>query len=729
LLLGHNLFHFKMNLCNTMKQALSAEASACSQPLLANLLKDLQGNLEKHLQPRVSRNLSCSDIEPRGKILFVDKRLNMNRIKPIHVLLNLFLVVAAARSADVRTCSLTADVDRAGPAISPYLYGQFIEHLGRCIRDGIWAEKLRDRKFLLEPGKTWQVLKPEGAAFEAFHDPAGAYAGNHCMAMELRAPSAAPCGIVQTNIILTAGKEYSGYIVLASLRGPAKVQVRLHWGENDETRQSAIINVPDSRYRKVPFRFRAGATTDAGKFSVCMTEPGLLWIGCVSLMPADNKDGMRTDTLALIRKLGPPITRWPGGNFVSGYSWKDGIGERDRRPPRWERAWNDVEDNDFGVDDFLRFCEMVGTEPYIAVNTGLGSAADAADEVEYVTGSPQSRWGAVRAQNGRRSPYKVTWWGIGNEMYGDWQLGHVSVERYAARHNAFVAAMKARNPAIKIIAVGSPGRWNDVILPQCAANMDLLSAHHYSERKLRVPLSPSEAVEYERNFDNWSGDVAAGIRRLVSDFRQRLDKGDNNVKKVRLAIDEWGIVRDWNSAPDGPGVGAFEHYYMLGDAIAAARALHEILRCSDVVAMANWAQTVNVIATIKTRGDHAVLDPVGHVLAAYKPSVAGAIVPVTISDQAKIDAVAAWNPKKHRLALGLINYSPDISYDMNIRLGSLRPTRVLTASQIDGPSLDATNVPGKPEQVTTRSLNLPNTLDGPVPLPPHSITVLELECR
>ncbi|HOK78432.1 MAG TPA: hypothetical protein PLW35_12010, partial [Verrucomicrobiota bacterium] len=124
-----------------------------------------------------------------------------------------------------------------------------------------------------------------------------------------------------------------------------------------------------------------------------------------------------------------------------------------------------------------------------------------------------------------------------------------------------------------------------------------------------------------------------------------------------------------------------------------------------------------------------VLDPVGHVLAAYKPGVTGAIVPVTISDQAKIDAVAAWNPKHNRLALGLINYSADISYGMNIQFGGSRQTRVLSASQINGPSLDPTNVPGKPELVTTRSLNLSKTLDEPVPLPPHSITVLELECR
>lgn len=635
----------------------------------------------------------------------------------------------ATRAIEASNGNVTVDLTKTGPAISPYLYGQFIEHLGRCIRDGIWAEKLRDRKFLLEPGKVWHVTKPKNAGLEVFHDPAGAYAGDHCLAMQLSRPTSEPCGIAQTNLILTAGKEYTGYVVVASLQGPTKIEVRLEWGNDNSAAQSALIKVEDPKYKKFPFRFRAGASTESGKLSILMTEPGFVWLGCVSLMPADHISGMRADTLGLIRKLAPPIVRWPGGNFVSGYNWKDGIGERDRRPPRWERAWNDVEDNDFGVDEFLKFCAMVKTEPYIAVNTGLGSVADAADQVEYVTGSPQSRFGRLRAQNGRRSPYQVTWWGIGNEMYGDWQLGHVPVERYALRHNAFVAAMKSRNPAIKVIAVGTPGRWNDVILAQCAENMDLLSGHHYTERKFKVPLGPSQTAEYIQGFEMYSGDVAAGVKRLVKDFRARQEKGSKEVKNVRLAIDEWGIVRDWNPAPDAPGIGSFEHYYMLGDAIAAARALHEILRSADVVAMANWAQTVNVIGTIKTRGDHAALDPVGHVLALYRAQVFGNVVPVTLPEETKIDAVAAWNKNTGRIALALVNYSPSLAFKVRPTVVGAQSCQKTRAWQITAPSIDAINVPGKPEVVTTQELVIQRTSDDLLQIPAHSITVIELTCK
>jgi alpha-N-arabinofuranosidase len=649
----------------------------------------------------------------------------MNRLALSLAVGCLGLLGARLQAAEAR---LTLNLSQPGPAISPYLYGQFIEHLGRCIRDGIWAEKLRDRKFLLPltNGAPWQVVRAEGASFEVFHDPAGAYAGERCLALWRRDTKGGPCGIRQGGLGLVAGKEYVGYAVLAHPDGEsAPVEIRLAWGDGPNEGQSVVLDQVGRQYRKFPFRFRAGATTDSATLSVLLAHPAHLWIGCLSLMPADNIKGMRADTLALIKRLNPPITRWPGGNFVSGYNWKDAIGERDRRPPRWERAWNDVEDNDFGLDEFMSFCAEVGTEPYIAVNTGLGSVEDAADEVEYATGSTRTRWGAERARNGHVKPYAVAWWGVGNEMYGSWQLGHVPVERYAIRHNAFVAAMKARTPAIKIIAVGAPGRWNDVLLPHCAAHMDLLSAHHYTERRLRVPFSPEDAARYEQNFLAYSGDVAAGVRRLVADFRNRLGKGNAALDRVRLAIDEWGIVRDWNAAPDGPGLGAFEHYYTLGDAIAAGRALHELLRSADLVAMANWAQTVNVIGTIKTSRNYAALDTAGHLLALYRAKVGGLLVPAQLEAAPTVDAVAAWDRKTGVLSVGLINFSPSQDVALALRVEGGAGPGPVKAWRIHGANLGAINVPGQPEAVTTQPL--PETaLDQPIRLPRHSITVLQV---
>jgi alpha-N-arabinofuranosidase len=257
--------------------------------------------------------------------------------------------------------------------------------------------------------------------------------------------------------------------------------------------------------------------------------------------------------------------------------------------------------------------------------------------------------------------------------------------------------------------------------------MDLLSGHHYTERKLRVPFTPEDAASYERNFLVYSDDVAAGVRRLVADFRARLGQGNVALDRVRLAIDEWGIVRDWNAAPDGPGIGSFEHYYTLGDAIAAGRALHELLRSADVVAMANWAQTVNVIGTIKTSRNCACLDPAGHLLALYRAQMGGAYVPVTVAGSAPVDAVAAWDKSSKALSIGLINYSPNTDAEVVLDL----PGQVRFASaktwRIAGPSLGATNLPGQPETVTTAEVHDQFSLDRPFRLPQHSITVLRLE--
>jgi alpha-N-arabinofuranosidase len=621
--------------------------------------------------------------------------------------------------------SVTVDLSEPGAPISPYLYGQFIEHLGRCIYGGIWAEMLRDRKFLLEVGKSWEVIKPKDAVFDACHDPAGAYGGEHCLALWVRDARGGKCGIRQGGIGLVAGKEYTGYAVLAHAGAPAPVEVRLSWGAGADSGQSAILMDVGASYRKVPFRFRAGATTDAATLSLTLSSPAYLWVAGVSLMPADNVRGMRADTLALIRKLAPPITRWPGGNFVSGYRWEDGIGDRERRPPRWERAWEDVESNDFGIDEFLQFCSEVGTEPYIAVNAGLGSVEEAAAEVEYANGAAASRWGAVRARNGHPEPYGVVWWGVGNEMYGNWQLGNVPVERYAIRHNAFVRAMQTRDPQIKVIAVGTPGRWNDVVVAACARHMDLLSGHHYTQRKFRVPLSPADAEEYRESFAAYSGSVAAGVRGLVTDMKKRQVAEKPEAARLRLAVDEWGIVRDWKRDPDGPGIGAFEHYYTLGDAIAIGRGLHEILRSADTVAMANWAQTVNVIGLIKTSRTHAALDPGGHVFALYRVHLGGRVAAVRTAGAPALDAVAGWDPESGTLAIGLINFSPGDAVGLRLHIEGEFKAGKIEGWRISGPELGATNVPGKPEAVTTSALGPELSLSEPLTLPPHTITLLK----
>ncbi|MBE0534568.1 MAG: hypothetical protein IH624_02785, partial [Phycisphaerae bacterium] len=371
------------------------------------------------------------------------------------------------------------DADATGEPISKYIYGQFIEHLGRCIYGGIWAELLEDRKFFHPPGSPdspWRKFGTE-IGWSLLHDPERFYTGNASVkiSMTTRAPDELQ-GIQQAALGLRADRDYRGHVILA---GRGTVKVRLQWGSRPSQSDTATFRLNQQNFGRYPFHFRPGTTTTNGILTLGLESSGAIWIGAASLMPADHVDGLRPDTLKLLHELDSPIYRWPGGNFVSGYDWRDGIGPKDRRPPRKNPAWQGIEPNDFGIDEFIALCRRLGTEPLVVVNTGLGSPELAAALVQYCNGGPQTIWGRRRAAHGQPQPYGVKWWGVGNEMYGDWQLGHVDPDRYQVRHREFVRAMRTVDPDIRIIAVGATGPWSEGMLTHCAQEMDLLSEHFY----------------------------------------------------------------------------------------------------------------------------------------------------------------------------------------------------------------------------------------------------------
>ena len=181
-----------------------------------------------------------------------------------------------------------------------------------------------------------------------------------------------------------------------------------------------------------------------------------------------TKDGtsLRPDTLELLKKLNPPMIRYPGGNFASGYHWEDGIGPREKRPARHDAAWQAEESNQVGTDEFLTFCEQLNIEPYLVVNDGSGTPEEAARWVAYCNSAQDTELGKRRADNGHADAYNVKYWGIGNEVWGPWQIGTTSANEYARRLKRFVETMKAVDPTIKIIAVGNNPLSDD---PQDAA--------------------------------------------------------------------------------------------------------------------------------------------------------------------------------------------------------------------------------------------------------------------
>jgi alpha-N-arabinofuranosidase len=601
---------------------------------------------------------------------------------------------------------IVIDVTQTRKPISKYIYGQFIEHLGRCIYGGIWAEMLEDRKFFHavgEPDSPWRVIGDSGVVKMTQQN---AFVGEHTPHVRLSGESAYK-GIRQSGLALRRDKEYEGHIVLAGDPGAAPIEVSLIWGRGSEDRQTVTVDTLGPSYASTPVRFTSGDNTDEGCLEIAGRGTGEFCIGTVSLMPVDNVHGMRADVLKLLKELAAPIYRWPGGNFVSGYDWRDGIGDRDRRPPRKNPAWPGIEPNDFGIDEFIQFCREVGADPYVTVNSGLGDARLAAQEVEYTNSGAQTPMGKRRAANGHHEPYNVKWWAVGNEMYGAWQLGHMPLGDYIRKHNALADAMRAVDPSIELVAVGRAGRWSEQMLSHCADHMDVISEHFYCGEGGSLADHVSRIALRVRTI----ADAHRGYRQRIGTLRD---------SSIPIAIDEWNY---WY----GPGIyGHLGTQYYLKDALGVAAGLHEFIRNSDLVFMANYAQTVNVLGCIKTTRTDAAFAATGLVLKLYRRHFGVVLVDV-IGDTYPLDVAAAQSDDGASLTIAVVNprLAP-VELTFDIRGGELN--RAARVWRITGPSETAYNEPGKDPNLRIEE----ESLDGmgkSLSLPPVSVSLYVLNMR
>jgi alpha-N-arabinofuranosidase len=594
--------------------------------------------------------------------------------------------------------------DVKGHPISPLIYGQFIEHLGRCIYGGIWAEMLEDRKFHAVPGgedSPWTVFGDPGSLTMVKE---GSFVGDQTPQVSL---SGAENGLVQGNLGLTEGGEYRGRLVFSGSPDACPIAVSLVWGEGEGDRQTLLFDEAGQDYTRVPLEFKAGGTTDSGRLEITGRGSGFFLIGTASLMPADNVEGFRRDTLRLLRELNAPVYRWPGGNFVSGYDWKDGLGDPDRRTPRKNPAWKGIEHNDVGLHEYIRFCRLIDTEPMITVNTGLGTVEEAAREVEYCNGAADTPMGKWRAENGHPEPFGVRFWCIGNEMYGGWQLGHMPLEDYIKKHNRTVEALRKVDPGIETIAVGAVGTWSEGMLSMAADHMEYISEHFYCGERpgllghvFQIPSNVKRIADAHREY-----------RRIMPQLRDR---------DIRISLDEWNY---WY----GPYIyGELGTRYFLKDALGIAAGLHEYYRNSDIIAMANYAQTVNVIGAIKTSKRDAVFAATGLALKLYREHFG--VLPLKVSGEPEpIFAAAALNGEGNVLTLSLINATErrvKVPVDFQgIDLKGDGRVFVLT-----GPGPMAYNEPGKEPTVTIGEKTLYRIGDSLV-LPPISASLYKLNIR
>ena len=341
---------------------------------------------------------------------------------------SILLILAAIATTRGQPVTATLDATKTGPPISPYVYGQFLEHAGSLIYSSLWSEMLDDRKFYYDvtnniaedpnagqrgfggfgPGRRRNVgpgrWNPIGPVDSVVMDANVPYVGDHTPLIILAGSE--PRGIRQTGVNFVKGETYAGRVQLAG-DSRAKVFINVVWGTNaDVVRQTIPLGKLGGNYKKFSFSFKAEKSGDA-QFEVAGTGTGSFHVGAVSLTPADNLAGWRPDAIAVLKSLRSGVYRFPGGNFVSAHEWHQAIGDPDKRPPVYDPVWRALQPNDIGTDEFMAMCQLLGVEPYITVYAGTGDDWSAAELVEFCNGSVSTPMGKQRAANGHPVPYHV----------------------------------------------------------------------------------------------------------------------------------------------------------------------------------------------------------------------------------------------------------------------------------------------------------------------------------
>lgn len=585
-------------------------------------------------------------------------------------------------SSEVIKTNIVVDAKTEMEPMSDYIYGQFIEHLGKCINGGIWAEMIEDRKFYYEPNNELSPWIIEGDTSILSMDKKDSYTGDQTPVFNTLTNSKVI--LRQNGLGFRKEMAYDGRIVLKTSGSITSVKIRLLDNNTKEQIGETVINKFQNGYAKYPISFRSPVFTQNGSIEIIPEGIGKVWLGAISLMPQDNVEGFRADVLALLKGLNSPIYRWPGGNFVSGYNWRDGIGDRDKRPPRKNPAWDGVEYNDMGMNEFMRLCELLNTKPYIAVNAGLGNFKEAANQVEYCNGDIHTPMGKWRAENGHSEPWKVEWWGVGNEMYGDWQLGHMSTEAFVEKNNQFADAMYSIDPKIKIVAVGNVGAWDEMILAKDGGKMDYLSEHFYSSGRKGLMTHIEQ--------------IPRAIKKIADAHREyRKNIPGLKEKNIKICMDEWNY---WY----GPYIyGELGTRYFLRDALGIAAGINEFSKNSDVIYMANYAQTVNVLGAIKTNTTHSAYEATGMALKMYRDHFGS--IPVKISGETRpFDVAATLTADRKTLVVSIVNPTWE-SQSFKLDINNLKLGTDVELYTLIGPDDMSFNTPGEKESVI---------IDGPV---------------
>ncbi len=440
-----------------------------------------------------------------------------------------------------------------------------------------------------------------------------------------------------------------------------------------------------------------------------------------------DTNGFRKDVVDQIHQLGVPIVRYPGGNFVSGYNWLDGVGPKQDRPRVLDKAWNSINTNQFGTNEFMAWCKAVGTEPLMGLNLGTGTPEEAAALVEYCNVEKGTKWSDLRRKHGFAEPYKVKHWCLGNEMDGPWQIGHMTATEYGLKAQDAARQMHYVDPSLQFIACGSSGpfmptylEWDREVLEQCYDYVDGLSLHRY----------------FGNTQEETGGDSAKFLAMNLSMERQiaetvavcDLVRGHKrSPKKLWLSFDEWNV---WYRARSGDAVNGheqeaphlLEEVYNLEDALLVGGLINSLIRNADRVKLACLAQLINVIAPITTNANgmfrQTIYYPYSWALQFARGSVLNLLVEsptYEVSGMGQVpylDVAGTMDPENGKISVFVLNRDLSKAHSVEINWQDKAPARVLSSFLLTGDDLKASNSFDAPQRVVPRTLDKASITGG-----------------
>jgi alpha-N-arabinofuranosidase len=466
--------------------------------------------------------------------------------------------------------------------------------------------------------------------------------------------------------------------------------------------------------------------------------------------PLADARGFRKDTLKEVKDLAVPIMRYPGGNFVSGYNWLDGVGPRKSRPTVLERAWNSLETNQFGTNDFIDWAKAVGTEPLLGFNLGTGTSEMAVAYVEYCNFARGTRWSDLRRAHGYEQPHKVKYWCLGNEMDGPWQIGRLKAREYGWKARDIAQQIRVIDPDLQLIACGSSGpgmptylEWDREVLEECYDMVDGISLHCYYGNADTTGGKTERYLAMNLDMERQINETVA-----VCDYVQGLKRSP---KKLWLSFDEWNVWYRANSGDHTNGHGKYapkllEETYNLEDALLVGGLLNTLIRRSDRVRVGCLAQIVNVIAPLMTNEKGilrqstyypyamALKYATGRVLDLHLQSETYAVRAAGLRgtyardmDVPFVDAVATYDAAKKQVAVFALNRDLANERELALSFEDVTPSRILACETITGSDLKAFNTFEDPNKVVIQKLDA-GSAGGKMSmkLPPRSYTVVHL---